>query len=170
MEKKGDDYEVGIESVKDGAKSTVRSPFCSQLLLTISLQLMSFSSQSAVDRTQKAWDWRTLVSRSIREVLLVYLLSGSLGGLTCVEVDHARKTNVPGIWAIGDVIPGPMLAHLAEDEGIAVAEEIATPGSGHVNYESLFIRSFSASCSQRDSVGYLHAPGSRMGWKDRGAA
>jgi dihydrolipoamide dehydrogenase len=32
---------------------------------------------------------------------------------------------VPGIWAIGDVIPGPMLAHKAEDEGIAVAENIA---------------------------------------------
>jgi dihydrolipoamide dehydrogenase len=42
-----------------------------------------------------------------------------------VETDKSFRTSVPGIWAIGDVIPGPMLAHKAEDEGIAVAENIA---------------------------------------------
>ena len=42
-----------------------------------------------------------------------------------VETDHDFRTSVDGIWAIGDVIPGPMLAHKAEDEGIAVAENIA---------------------------------------------
>jgi dihydrolipoamide dehydrogenase len=42
-----------------------------------------------------------------------------------IETDHEFRTKVPGIWAIGDVIPGPMLAHKAEDEGIAVAENIA---------------------------------------------
>jgi dihydrolipoamide dehydrogenase len=42
-----------------------------------------------------------------------------------IEVDHDFKTNVPGIYAIGDVTPGPMLAHKAEDEGIAVAEILA---------------------------------------------
>ena len=42
-----------------------------------------------------------------------------------VDIDHGFKTSVPGIWAIGDVVPGPMLAHKAEDEGIAVAENIA---------------------------------------------
>ena len=42
-----------------------------------------------------------------------------------IETDHSFQTSVPGIWAIGDVIPGPMLAHKAEDEGIAVAENIA---------------------------------------------
>ena len=42
-----------------------------------------------------------------------------------IETDHDLRTSVPGIWAIGDVIPGPMLAHKAEDEGIAVAENIA---------------------------------------------
>jgi dihydrolipoamide dehydrogenase len=42
-----------------------------------------------------------------------------------IEVDHDFKTGVPGIYAIGDVVPGPMLAHKAEDEGIAVAEIIA---------------------------------------------
>ncbi|MGH1367685.1 MAG: dihydrolipoyl dehydrogenase [Maritimibacter sp.] len=44
------------------------------------------------------------------------------------------KTNVDGIWAIGDVIEGPMLAHKAEDEGMAVAEAIAGQ-AGHVNYD-----------------------------------
>ncbi len=42
-----------------------------------------------------------------------------------IETDHDFRTAVEGVWAIGDVIPGPMLAHKAEDEGIAVAENIA---------------------------------------------
>jgi dihydrolipoamide dehydrogenase len=51
-----------------------------------------------------------------------------------VKVDGHYKTNVDGIYAIGDVIVGPMLAHKAEDEGIAVAEILAGQ-SGHVNYD-----------------------------------
>ncbi|MGP1352066.1 MAG: dihydrolipoyl dehydrogenase [Parasphingopyxis sp.] len=42
-----------------------------------------------------------------------------------VPIDHEFRTSVPGVWAIGDVAPGLMLAHKAEDEGIAVAENIA---------------------------------------------
>ena len=42
-----------------------------------------------------------------------------------IETDHRFATTVEGVWAIGDVIPGPMLAHKAEDEGIAVADNIA---------------------------------------------
>ena len=42
-----------------------------------------------------------------------------------IETDHDFATKVAGVWAVGDVIPGPMLAHKAEDEGIAVAENIA---------------------------------------------
>ena len=51
-----------------------------------------------------------------------------------IEIDHSFKTGVPGIWAIGDVVPGPMLAHKAEDEGIAVAENIAGL-TGIVNHD-----------------------------------
>ena len=51
-----------------------------------------------------------------------------------IETDHEFGTKVPGVWAIGDVIPGPMLAHKAEDEGIAVAENIAGL-TGIVNHE-----------------------------------
>jgi dihydrolipoamide dehydrogenase len=42
-----------------------------------------------------------------------------------IETDHSFKTKVDGVWAIGDAIPGLMLAHKAEDEGVAVAENIA---------------------------------------------
>jgi dihydrolipoamide dehydrogenase len=51
-----------------------------------------------------------------------------------VKTDAHFATNVPGIYAIGDVIAGPMLAHKAEDEGVAVAEILAGK-AGHVNYE-----------------------------------
>ena len=53
-----------------------------------------------------------------------------------IKIDKGFKTNVSNIYAIGDVIEGPMLAHKAEDEGIAVAENIAGQ-SGHVNYETI---------------------------------
>jgi dihydrolipoamide dehydrogenase len=53
-----------------------------------------------------------------------------------VEVDAHFSTSVPGIWAIGDVIKGPMLAHKGEDEGVAVAEILAGQ-AGHVNYGAI---------------------------------
>jgi dihydrolipoyl dehydrogenase len=53
-----------------------------------------------------------------------------------IVVDHYYATSVPGIWAIGDVIAGPMLAHKAEDEGVAVAE-ILVGEAGHVNYDAI---------------------------------
>ena len=51
-----------------------------------------------------------------------------------IEIDHDFRTGVDGIWAIGDVVPGPMLAHKAEDEGVAVAENIAGE-TGIVNHD-----------------------------------
>lgn len=50
-----------------------------------------------------------------------------------IVVDAHFQTNVPGVYAVGDVIAGPMLAHKAEDEGVAVAEILAGQ-AGHVNY------------------------------------
>ncbi len=52
----------------------------------------------------------------------------------CIVVDDNYRTNVEGLYAIGDVIAGPMLAHKAEDEGVAVAETLAGQ-AGHVNYD-----------------------------------
>ncbi len=53
-----------------------------------------------------------------------------------IQTDKYFKTNLDNIYAIGDVISGPMLAHKAEDEGIAAAENIAGQ-SGHVNYDTI---------------------------------
>jgi dihydrolipoamide dehydrogenase len=53
-----------------------------------------------------------------------------------VKVDDHYRTSVPGIYAIGDVVAGPMLAHKAEDEGVACAEIIAGE-AGHVNYGAI---------------------------------
>jgi len=53
-----------------------------------------------------------------------------------VKVDGRFRTNVEGIYAIGDVIPGPMLAHKGEEEGVALAEILAGQ-AGHVNYDAI---------------------------------
>lgn len=53
-----------------------------------------------------------------------------------IEIDKHFRTNIPSIYAIGDVVAGPMLAHKAEEEGIACVELIAGKG-GHVNYDAI---------------------------------
>jgi dihydrolipoamide dehydrogenase len=53
-----------------------------------------------------------------------------------VAVDDHCRTNLPNVWAIGDVVRGPMLAHKAEEEGVAVAERIAGQ-HGHVNFNTI---------------------------------
>ncbi|MDA4805289.1 FAD-dependent oxidoreductase, partial [Enterobacter hormaechei] len=53
-----------------------------------------------------------------------------------VAINDHWQTNVAGIYAIGDVVQGPMLAHKAEDEGIAVAEILAGQ-AGHVNFDAI---------------------------------
>ena len=53
-----------------------------------------------------------------------------------VAVDEECRTNLPGVWAIGDVVRGPMLAHKAEEEGVAVAERIAGQ-HGHVDFNTI---------------------------------
>ena len=57
-----------------------------------------------------------------------------------IKVDHFFKTSVDGIYAIGDVIAGPMLAHKAEDEGVILAETLAGQwgaGGGHIDYDKI---------------------------------
>jgi dihydrolipoamide dehydrogenase len=53
-----------------------------------------------------------------------------------IEVDGECRTNLPNVWAVGDVVRGPMLAHKAEEEGVAVAERIAGQ-HGHVNFNTI---------------------------------
>ena len=50
-----------------------------------------------------------------------------------IKIDDHFKTSVDGVYAIGDAVPGLMLAHKAEDEGVAIAEILAGQ-KGHVNY------------------------------------
>jgi dihydrolipoamide dehydrogenase len=53
-----------------------------------------------------------------------------------ITVDDECRTNLPNVWAVGDVVRGPMLAHKAEEEGVAVAERIAGQ-HGHVNFNTI---------------------------------
>ncbi|QEI06150.1 dihydrolipoyl dehydrogenase [Pigmentiphaga aceris] len=53
-----------------------------------------------------------------------------------IAVDEDNKTNLPNVWAVGDVVRGPMLAHKAEEEGVAVAERIVGQ-HGHVNFNTV---------------------------------
>ena len=73
-----------------------------------------------------------------------------------IPVDEHFATSAPGIYAIGDVIGGPMLAHKAEEEGIACVERLVT-GYGHVNYDAIPARR-------------LHPPRDRLRRQDRGGA
>ena len=76
------------------------------------------------------------------KVLVAVGRKAALGNAVAPELDERKRvvvdphfaTNVPGVYAIGDVIAGPMLAHKAEEEGVAVAEFIAGK-AGHVNYD-----------------------------------
>ncbi len=53
-----------------------------------------------------------------------------------IKTDAHYATNIPGIYALGDAIDGPMLAHKAEEEGVALAERLAGQ-AGHVNYDAI---------------------------------
>src|SRR4029079_10068314 len=81
-----------------------------------------------------------------------------------VIVDARYATNVTGIYAIGDAIAGPMLAHKAQDEGVAVAENLAGR-SGHVNYE--VIPNVVYTYQEIDSVGKIEDELKQSGVADK---
>ena len=101
---KGDSVEVSLEPVAGGAAETITAD---RVLLAIGRA--PFTEGLGLAEAGVALDRRGYV-----------------------ETDHFR-TNVPGVWAIGDVTHGPMLAHKAEDEAVACIELIAGK-AGHVNY------------------------------------
>jgi dihydrolipoamide dehydrogenase len=72
--------------------------------------------------------------RAYTESLGLAEIGVTLDGRGRVVTDHHFQTSIPGIFAIGDAIAGPMLAHKAEDEGVALAEILAGQ-AGHVNYD-----------------------------------
>jgi len=107
--KVGNKYQVSIEGVKNSEKQTIDGD-----VILVSVGRRPYTQSLGLENIGLKTNQRGFI-----------------------EVDSHRKTSVNGVWAIGDVIPGPMLAHKAEEEGIAVIEEIATPGSGHVNYDCI---------------------------------
>lgn len=104
----GEDVEIEYESLKDGSKKTLRGD-----VVLVSTGRKPFTQNLGLDEIGVEKD-----------------------GRGCIKVDAHFKTNIPGIYAIGDVIPGPMLAHKAEEEGVALAEMLAGK-AGHVNYKTV---------------------------------
>ena len=100
--------EVEYESLKDGAKKTIQAE-----KVLVATGRRPFSDGLGLEEVGVIKDQRGFV-----------------------QVDEHYQTSVPGIFAIGDLIPGPMLAHKAEEEGVAVAEMLAGL-SGHVNYHTV---------------------------------
>ncbi len=101
----GDGVAVTLEPVKGGAAETIEVD-----TVLVAIGRRPFTDNLGLDALGVARDARGFIT-----------------------VDAQYRTNVPGIYAIGDVIAGPMLAHKAEEEGVACAERIAGQ-AGHVNY------------------------------------
>lgn len=108
VEKKGDAYSVAVEPAKGGARET----FDADVIL-VAIGRRPYTDGLGLDEAGVKRDQRGRV-----------------------VTDEHFKTNVPGIWAIGDVREGAMLAHKAEDEAVACAERIAGK-AGHVNYDAI---------------------------------
>ena len=103
-----DGVELSLESVKDGAIETLQAD-----IVLVAVGRRPFTSGLGLQQMGVGLDERGFVS-----------------------VDKNFKTNVDGVYAVGDVIGGAMLAHKAEEEGVALAEHLAGK-SGHVNYGAI---------------------------------
>ncbi|MCW9033240.1 MAG: dihydrolipoyl dehydrogenase [Rhodospirillales bacterium] len=150
--------EVTVVEFLDSILPGMDGEVCKQMLRTLKKQGMNFKLGHKVTSAKKAKTGVTLTvepkaggdAETIKaDTVLVSIgrrpYTQSLGlekaGVEVdergfVKVDHDLQTNVPGIFAIGDVIGGIMLAHKAEEEGVAVAEAIAGQ-SAHVNYDAI---------------------------------
>ncbi len=106
VEKKGGNVTVSIEGVKDGEKSSIEAD-----VVLVAIGRRAFTEGLNLDS--------------------IGITPNKQG---VIEVNNKFQTTTPNIYAIGDAIPGPMLAHKAEDEGVAVAEILAGK-YGHVNYD-----------------------------------
>ena len=106
--KKGDTLSVSVEPAKGGASETFEAD-----VILVAIGRRAFTDGLGLDEAG--------VKRDARGRVIT---------------DEHFKTNVPGIWAIGDVREGPMLAHKAEDEAVACAERIAGR-AGDVNYDAI---------------------------------
>ncbi len=108
VEKKGASLQVAIEPAKGGARDTVDAD-----VILVAIGRRAYTGSLGLEKTGVKLDRKGRV----------------------ITNEHF-KTNVDGIWAIGDVREGAMLAHKAEDEAVAAAERIAGR-AGHVNYDAI---------------------------------
>lgn len=123
MSKQGLEFQFGVQ-VKEVKKSA---------------RGVSISYQDAQGVMQKIDADRVIVSIGRiphTEGLKPEVVGLALDERGAVVVDADCRTNLPNVWAIGDVVRGPMLAHKAQEEGVAVAERIAGQ-YGHVNYDTI---------------------------------
>ena len=104
----GEEVELDYESLKDGSKKTIRGD-----VVLVSTGRKPFTQNLGLEDLGVEKDARGYI-----------------------KVNHHYQTNIPGIYAVGDVTPGPMLAHKAEEEGVALAELLAGH-AGHVNYATV---------------------------------
>ena len=126
---------------KLGSKVTAAKPSADGVTLTIeaakSADAKSGAAQGAVAETLSAEIVLVAIGRRPHvEGLGLEALGVARDKRGFITVDAHYRTNVPGLYAIGDAIPGPMLAHKAEEEGVALAEILAGQ-AGHVNYETV---------------------------------
>ncbi|MBJ2150468.1 dihydrolipoyl dehydrogenase [Paracoccus sp. IB05] len=140
-----------LDTITPGMDAEVAKSF-QKILTKQGFKFVLGAAVQVVERTKKgakvAWKLKKNDSAGEIEADVVLVATGrkpftdglGLGALGVeilprgqIKVDEHWQTSVPGIYAIGDAVPGPMLAHKAEDEGMAVAEVIAGK-AGHVNY------------------------------------
>lgn len=150
--------EVTVVEFLDRITPGIDSEIAKTFQRTLTKQGMKFKMQTKVLKGERSGEGVKLTVESIKtgkeevmEADIVLVAIGrqpftaglgleeagvKMGPRGIVETDDHLATNVPGIWAIGDVIRGTMLAHKAEEEGIAVIENIAGK-KGHVNYGAI---------------------------------
>ena len=136
----GMDKEISTEFMKILKKQGIK--FCMQNKVETIKKTKSGAVVSTIDKDGKKNDFEcdvALISvgrKPNTDGLNLEALGIELDEKERIKTDKSFRTNIENIFAIGDVISGPMLAHKAEDEGIAVAENIAGQ-SGHVNYDTI---------------------------------
>ncbi len=149
--------EVHVVEFLDGITPTMDRELSFGLQKVLEKQGLKFSFETRAESAEVRGDGKVVVtlaqgdettSETCDRLLVAVGRRPNTDGLGCEDVglemddngrilvDEAFETNLPGVYAIGDVIPGPMLAHKAEEEGVAAVECMAGK-AGHVNYDAI---------------------------------
>jgi dihydrolipoamide dehydrogenase len=127
LQKQGLKIEVGAKVT--GLKSKIENPKSKMSAATLLAEREGQTLEFAADKILVA-----VGRRPYTDGLGLEKVGVALDEKKRVKVDDHLRTTVPGVWAVGDVVAGPMLAHKAEEDGVAVAEWIAGK-AGHVNWD-----------------------------------